>query len=203
MLRWLSFSQAATGSYAALAASFTPIQLQVISVGTSGNYKTFNYRFSITSGALPAWIQPGTAVNIAASVTVNGVSNNVSDAYVVRAIDPLGLYFDVDGVRPHGSQDAVAFTQTFAATNLDSGSGVITTPLVSLLMQCQKAMLQCTAGSVLVAPVVDHAGNAPYTVTLAAGGSEYEITAQYGSKFDLSDLSIKQVGSGTLAIRFL
>ncbi len=202
-LRWNAFAQAAGASFAALAASFTPNKLQVLNQAGTGLYPAMTYRFSVTSGHLPAWVQPGAGVNIAASVTISGTSLTVSDDYIVKAVDPSGLYFDVNAPRPHGGRDAVAITQTVAATNLDSGSGNVTAPLVSLVIQCQKAMLSASAGSVIIAPVVDAAGAAPYTVTLTPTSGEYEITGPNGSKFDLADWQVKQSGSGTLSVRFL
>lgn len=218
--RWNSFSQVATATYAPLTASFTPVNLQVIDQNASvpqgtaypNKYASYGYRFSVAAGALPDWVQPGTPLKIAASVTLpnNAVtpvneSITVSDFYVVVALDPNGTYFDVNAPRPHGGGDAASITQLVAQTALDSGSGNIPAPLVTLVMQAQKAMFSATTGTVVLAPSVDHSGNAPYSVTLvnANPNPEYEITAPAGSKYDLADYQVKFLGIGTLAVRFV
>lgn len=209
-LSWNSFSQAATASYVPLAASFTPGFIQVIAAAGAGYYPDFTYRFYVGSGNLPAWIKPGAPLKIAASVSVTGtgtgaqaVSQNLSDTYVVSNVDAAGQYFDVPATRSNGSRDSVAFTTALAKTALDSGSGVVTTPLITLVIQAQIAFLVCTAGSITLAPAVDNAGAAPYSITLASTAAEYTISAQPGSKFDLEDWQLKTGTTGTLAVRFL
>jgi hypothetical protein len=207
-LTWNAVALTTTSaSYVSLAslATFTPNTLAVISQTTS-YYGYFLYRFAVTSGVLPAWIINGAAISVAASVTISGKSYTVSSEYIIQNVDSNGLYFDV--ARPKvGASDAVELNTAFAATALDNGSGNVITPLVTLIMQAQKAMFQCTNGSVSIAPVVDHSGNAPYSiplVPLATPGQEYEVTAQVASKFDLKDWYVKSTnaGSSTLAIRF-
>jgi len=203
-LRWLSFSQVATASYVPLAASFTPGKLTVIAQAGTSYYPALLYRFTQTSGVLPAWVQPGVGINLKASVTVSSRSLDLSSYYVVRSVDTVGgTYFDVDAPRSHEARSAVAFTQTLTVTNLDSGSGVVTVPLVSLIMQAQKAMFAASSGSVILAPAVDLTGAAPYSITLTSGGAEYEVSSQPCSKYDLSDWSVKWSTAGTLAVRFL
>jgi hypothetical protein len=200
-LRWNSFQQAAGANYAAISATLTPSAVQVINNAGTGYYPSMVYRFYV-AGTLPGWIQPGVGVIIAASVTVSGNSIKLSDDYVVKAVDPSGTYFDVNAPRPNGSRDAAAFTATLAKTNLDTGSGGTVTPLVTLVAQCQKAMFKAASGTVIIAPTVAVGAAGDYEITLT-GTSEYEVTAQPGSKFDLSDWSVKQSGAGTLAVRFL
>ncbi len=202
-LRWLSFSQTATATYVPLSAYFTPSKIQVLAQAGTSYYPALLYRFSLTSGKLPAWIQPGVGINLKASVTVSSRSLDLSSYYVVRAVDTAGTYFDVDAPRPHEARSAVAFTQTLAVTSLDNGSGSVSSPVVYLIMQAQRAMFSASAGSVTLAPVVDQNGLAPYSVTLTSGAGEYEVNSQPGSKFDLSDWSVIQNGSGTLSARFL
>lgn len=203
MRAWNAFSQVATSAFVALGASFTPGFIQVVSSGTSSQYGQFLYRIFVPSGVLPAWVQPGAAVKIAASVTIAARSYDFSDTYTVRNVDSGGTYFDVN---PHSGGDAVAFSQLIAKTAVDSGAGAQPTPLVNLDVKCQKAMLQCTAGTVIVAPVIDHSGNAPYSITLtplATGGQEYDKTVFDPDKFDLADWYVKYSGSGTLTVCFL
>jgi hypothetical protein len=208
-LQWNAFSQVATGTYSPLSASFTPGYVQVLNEANGSNYPCFFYRFYVASGNLPAWIQPGAGLKIAASVTVTGtgtgmsaVSQNLTDTYVVADVDAAGQYFDATAIRSHGSRDAVAFTSALAKTALDSGSGAVTTPLVTLVIQCQQVVMVATAGTVNVAPVVDHAGNAPYSVALTPGGGQFSISAQPGSKFDLEDWQIQTGTSGTISVLF-
>lgn len=133
----------------------------------------------------------------------NNTSFNISGAYVVKDIAPDGSYFEVIAPRPNGSSDTVAFTQGVTGT-IDNGSEAVPTPSVNLVIQCQKAMFSAASGNAIIAPVVDANGNAPYSVTIAAGGPEYEITAPPGCKFDLADWQVKQSGgAATLAVRFL
>lgn len=198
-LRHNGFSQAGTASFAPLAATFTPVNFQVIQLA-GGGCPSFIYRFSITSGKLPAWVIVGAVVVISASVTISGVSQNLTEVYAVRSVDASGMYFDVNGVRPHNGLDATAFTQAVAQTALDSGSGLVTTPLVSLSLHAQKVMFQATGGTLTLAPVVDASGNAPYAITLLAG-SEYEKVSQPGSKIDLADWQVKGNGA-TLSVCF-
>ena len=191
-LRWLSFTQANPGgSYVALGASITPTHVAVISLNGSPAYPSFAYRF--TAASLPSWIKPGSPVKIAASVTLSSNSIDISGYYIVSAIS--GSTFTVVVPR-EGSR----ITMAVASTALDSGSGKVATPLVSLVMQCQKAMLKASSGSVTIAPAVGSTGAADYEVSLDTNSGEYEVTSQPGSKFDLADWSVK--GTGTLAVRF-
>jgi hypothetical protein len=202
-LRFVSFSQAATGSFVSLGANFTPVNITVLQDNGTGKYGGFYYQFDVASAVLPEWVQPGVGLKIVASVTISGTSYDVSGYYIVDALDPSGHYFQVRN--PSGRNNAASFTQTLVQTALDSGSGAEGTPLVSLITQFQKAMFQASAGTVLLAPSVDASGNAPYSISLtplSGSGAEYEITAPWGAKFDLADWSIKESGSGTLTVRF-
>jgi hypothetical protein len=197
-LRWNAFSQAATGNFAPLAVSFMPAQVTVFAQQGAGRYPSFAYQFNVYAGSpLPPWVQAGTGVLVNASVTVNGKSINLSSHYIVKNADPMGNFFVVNAPSPSGSRDAGAFTQPLAQTNLDNGAAV------SLVMQAQKAMFGCSNGSVVIAPVVDAAGNAPDGETITAGQAEYEITAPTGCKFDLADWQVRSDNGGTLFVRFL
>jgi hypothetical protein len=223
-LRWNSFSQAATAAFVPLAASFVPLNIQVIDqnnpaapptwptgLAYPNKYASWGYRFSVAAGTLPAWVQPGTALKIAASVTLPNnatvpvnESFTVSDFYVVVALDPLGTYFDANAPRAGSGFDASAITQLVAQTALDNGAGNVPTPLVNLLIQAQKVMFSASVGSVILAPSVTPAGVAPYSITVTAGQGEYEADAPLGAKFDLADWQVKQGGAGsTLTVRFL
>lgn len=202
-LRWNAFSQLATNAFAALSASFVPATVTVYPQAGQGPYPDFAYEFGV-AGMLPPWVQPGVGLAVNASVTVGRTSFDLSSHYIVKAIDTAGgTYFVVNGPSPSGARDVTALTQQLAQTNLDNGGGTVTSPTVSLIMQAQKAMFGCSNGSVVIAPVVDFAGNAPDAETVTAGTGQYEITAPTGMKFDLSDWRVKSATGGTLFVRFL
>lgn len=201
-LSWNSFSQAGTGSYVSLSALFVPATITVAPQEGSGRYPNFYYQFGVSAGVIPAWIKPGVGVSVVASVTIGGVSYDVSNAYIVKSIDTVnGAYFIVNAPSPSGGRNAVALTQSVSSTNLDNTSGAQPNPAVSLIMQAQKAMFGASVGSVTIAPVVDHNGGAPNSEVLTSGQAEYEVDAPTGAKFDLADWSF--TGTGTLYVRFL
>lgn len=201
-LRWNAFAQTATGAYAPLAASFTPNNLTVYAQEGAGKYPGFAYQFGVT-GALPPWVQTGAGIWVKASVTLSGTSLNLSSYYIVKSVDAAGTYFVVNAPSPLGARDVTAINRPLAQTNLDNGSGVVPAPLGSLVLQCQKAEFTCTTGSVVIASVVDAAGNAPDAETLTAGQGQYEIAAPTGIKFDLADWRVKTAAAGTLCVRFI
>lgn len=203
-LRFVSFSQAATSSYVALGASFIPVNITVIQqdVG-SGNagYASYLYQFDMGgSVVLPAWAQQGIGIRIIASVTISGISYDVSGFYIIenRAANGQSIQLRVQS----GRGNAGSLTSALTQTALDTSGGKQNSPTATLITQFQKAMFQASAGSVLLAPSVDEAGNAPYSVTVTTTSGEYEITAPVGAKFDLADWQIKQSGSGTMTVRF-
>jgi len=168
---------------------------------------------------------------VAASVTVTSASYNLSRLYQVLAVDPSGLWFDVAAPSTDlviaavanalpASSATLTSSQTgqlsltptvaaslnptvLAATAVDSATGWVPSPQVSLSLHMQKAMIQASSGTVQLAPVVDAAGNAPYSITVTGGSAgEYELTDLDGDKTDLSTWQVKYVSSGTLAVRF-
>jgi hypothetical protein len=196
-LRWNAFSQANPGaSYVPLAASFTPTRFEAVVQLGSSSYLSLAYRFW-ADGSQPAWVKPGTGLCISAGVTINGTTLDLSGSYLVKSVSAEGKYFEVNAPSPNGVRDAVSLNQPLGQMTFADSPAVS----VALLLQAQKAMLCASEGTVSVAPVVDGGSKAPYSVSLTAGNSEYELTAQTGSKFDLGDWLVS--GSGTLSVRFI
>ena len=74
-----------------------------------------------------------------------------------------GLYFEVSA-----PTDSVSDNGTTRDLEINA--------YVNLLMQCPKAMIKASSGSVTIAPFADAAGaNAPYEVTMDQNSGEYEL----------------------------
>jgi hypothetical protein len=207
-LTWNAFTAtpASTTSFAQITPpSFVCNKLTTTLVGQATAGATFTLTAAL--GILPAWAIPG--AHVAVNVTLGGIFYKFS-ALIRDTVPSSGLVTFVLGSQ-NGNPSLILGKNTagvvtpFTNQNLDSiGGNVVNT--VTLNAQCQKAMFQVPSGNaVILAPVADANGvNAPYSVTLAAGGNEYEITAPTGAKFNLADFWI--MGSGGLSpvtIRFL
>lgn len=205
-LRWNAFIMAATSAklIPIVPPSFVVAQITT-TLGAEG-MAVAQYKFIVNGSrsspaVIPAWCVPGAGVSI--NVTVGGVPIVFSG--IVKDIDTTsGLYFTIS---PSSNQQAMSITTAWTNQNLDAiATGIVNS--VTLLIQCQKAMLSVASnagGNVTIAPVADVNGANPnYTVTLTAGGSEYEITAPFGAKFDLADWFVQSSASTVnLQIRFL
>src|SRR6266568_3858890 len=84
-LRWNAFSQPATNVFMPLAASVVPVNITVFPQAGAGKYPDFAYQFGV-AGILPAWVQPGIGINLKASITINGLSLNLSSYFIVKSI---------------------------------------------------------------------------------------------------------------------
>ncbi len=151
-----------------------------------------------SAGILPAWAVPGAAVNV--NVTKGGVP--LVFGAVVKDIAANGTTITFAMSAIGGQSLSTAFTNA----SLDAIAGAVVNT-VTLNIQCQKAMFSLpstAANNVNIAPAADANGaNAPYSATLTPG-SEYEVTAPFGSKFDLADWWVQSAGgTPSLTIRFL
>ena len=188
-------------SYVPISASFTPSAISVTAQGGNASYYgEWVYNIYIGSGVLPAWMRPGTPIQLNASTTISGRSYNISDDYVVTSVDSSGTFFTVLAPRPSGGKDAAALNQALTKQNLDSGAGAVKSPSVNLILQCQKVLFQAISGSVTVASSVDANGNAPVSYPQSVGVT-FERTAPTGAKFDLADWYV--TGTGTLGVDFM
>ena len=151
-----------------------------------------------SGGICPAWCIPGAAVKV--NVTIGGIP--VVFSTVIRDVSSDGK--KITFAMTQGLSNTL--TQTFNAAALDAiAAGIVNS--ITLIMEFQKAMFTVPAGagnSVLIAPTADANGaNAPWFQTLTPGGSEYEITAPTGAKFDLADWWLQAVaGTPNISIRF-
>ena len=162
----------------------------------TGNFPavaTMRFYTTAQAATLPAWLQPGCAVKIAAVYS----GADVGGSYTVRAVDPNGTWFEVVP-RAH----ARLVTAVASPTALDAGSWSAT-----LIAICQKAMIvvPSSAGSAVnMSPNAMFNGTAPGQVTpLPNNGTEYELMAPGGAKFDLADLWFQAGSQSSVQIRFI
>jgi hypothetical protein len=196
-LVWNSFSAATTNSAYAKIAPPSQVVTNLTTVLGASKAGASQLILGVSSGVLPAWIIPGAAVAI--NVTYGGISYIFGQ--VVREVTATTLTLAMNPMSD------TTFSTALANVSLDAVGGAVVNT-VTLIIQAQKAMfsvLSGAGGNVNLAPVADSNGANPgYFVTITAGGSEYEVTAQPGSKFDIGAWwAQSSAGTVNLTCRFL
>ena len=201
-LRWNAFSAAtASSNYAQIPRPSFVVDHITTTAGFSGGGSAKNSISSITltaasAGTVPAWCFPGAAVNV--NVTLSGAP--FIWGAVVKDVAANGTTVTLtDDPRKNSN-----LSTTLANVALDAIAGSVVNT-VTLNTQCQKVMLSqpTRSGAITLAPAADAAGSAFYSITLAVGGAEYEVTAPIGAKFDICDWWFKSAAAQTLTVRFL
>jgi hypothetical protein len=173
------------------APSFSVNKISVIQ--PSVQYPMTYIRLFCAAGTVPSWAVAGAGVTVNV-VVPDGNTINSLPATVVSFDTVAGLYID-----------CYVTDSNITATNYNQYT--LTSGTVTLITQCQKAIISTPSGNTDVVSLADSAdfsgASQGWSQDIPAGSSGYDLSFVNGTKFDVTDFYLKSgSGSQTALIRF-